>query len=473
MTARMTSAELVALLDDVAMTVRRHVEIVEDPDPEPTRVTVTATPGDQQIRLDWAVTPESAADQITGWLPRRGGSDATNAGPWSPSVPDPPSATGRTFDKLRNGVEYPVGVRALFADGTTIEASTKATPRSPTPGPTPGPVPPGSRVLPYVGRSGLGHNSGAFVGGDDVAATKYFVDYRQSELDAYLTFVTRDKGWGPMGAIHPSWARFVRAGGIVIISIPPQPQGQRNDVTARGGNDGWWRDYGGQLRAAGLTERTVLRAGWECNGWWYDWSWGNDDGTRSAKNSPGSYVDAIRHVSDSAKTTNPGLLVSMNLNRGSRRAGHDWRTVADALTEISPVTGQRYVDILELDSYDMYPGATTEDRWQEQIRQDPGPYTVEAYCRARGVQLGYGEWGPIKAGGAGGTGGGDNPRYAHGMWDLFRRQRDILAYEIAYPHIGTNDYDHRWVNPPIKPKFSQAYLAHWRHPAPGATPAGP
>jgi hypothetical protein len=459
MTAKMTSAELVELLDDVALAVRRHVEIVDDPDPERPTVTATAVAGDGQVTVAWSITPETAAELLTGWLDGRNGNDVTGAGPWS--VTDPPEVRSRTFLKLVNGREYEFTVKALFSDGSTVTATVKATPKAGIPGP----IPPGGGALPYVGRSGLGHNSGVFVGGDDVAATQYFVDYRKAEIDAYLTFVERNKGWGPMGDIHPSWARFVRAGGIVIISIPPQPQGQRNDATARGANSIWWRDYGTRLKDAGLTERTVLRAGWECSGWWYDWSWGDDKG-HPAKNSPESYVAAIRNVSDSAKTTNPGLLVSMNLNRGSRRAGHDWRSVADALTEVSPVTGKRYVDIIELDSYDMYPGASTDARWLEQVRQDPGPDTVEAYCRARGVQLGYGEWGPIKAGGAGGTGGGDNRRYAHGMWELFQRAKDVLAYEIAYPHIGTNDYDHRWVNPPIKPRFSEAYLSHWSKPIP-------
>jgi hypothetical protein len=263
-----------------------------------------------------------------------------------------------------------------------------------------------------------------------------------------------------MGVIHPSWAPFAAAGGIVIISIPPQPEGQRNGATAQGKNDAWWRGYGSNLAAAGLSERTVLRVGWECNGWWYDWSWGDEPG-RAAKNTPDSYTAAFRRVSDSAKTGNPGLLCSLNLNRGSRRTGYDWRAVADAVTEVSPVTGQRYADIITLDSYDMHPGASSDERWREQVGQDPGPGTVAAYCRGRGAQIGYEEWGPIKAGGAGGTGGGDNPRYAHGMWGVFQEQRDILAYEIAYPHVGTNDYDHRWTGGQ-KPRFSAAYLEHWR-----------
>jgi hypothetical protein len=463
-TARMSAAEFAALADDVVLAMRRHVTIVDEVEPVPQRpvVTATATAGDGQARLEWSITPAEAGELVTGWVPRRGGKDRTNAGPWSPATPDPATARGRTFEKLVNGVEYEFGVKALMADGTVIEAApVTATPKA-SATTTPGPGPSPSGALPYVGRSGLGHNSGVFVGGDDVAATKTFVDYRKSELDAYLTFVTRDRGWGLMGAIHPSWPRFVQAGGIVIISIPPQPEGQRNAATAAGKANAWWRDYGARLATAGMTQRTVLRVGWECNGWWYDWSWGDEPG-RAAKNTPESYVAAVRHVSDSAKSTNPGLLCSMNLNRGSRRAGHNWRAVADALTEISPVTGKRYVDIVTLDSYDMYPGATSDARWLEQIGQDPGPESVAAYCRARGVQLGYEEWAPIKAGGAGGTGGGDNARYGHGMWRLFQAQRDILAYEIAYPHIGTGDYDHRWLDGQ-KPAFSEAYLSHWRRP---------
>lgn len=465
MTARMSAAEFAALADDVVLAMRRHVTIVDEVEPVPQRpvVTATATAGDGQARLEWSITPAEAGELVTGWVPRRGGKDRTNAGPWSPATPDPATARGRTFEKLVNGVEYEFGVKALMADGTVIEAApVTATPKA-SATTTPGPGPSPSGALPYVGRSGLGHNSGVFVGGDDVAATKYFVDYRKSELDAYLTFVTRDRGWGPMGAIHASWPKFVQAGGIVIISIPPQPAGQRNDATARGENNAWWRDYGADLKEAGLTQRTVLRAGWECSGWWYDWSWG-DDRNHAAKNRPESYVAAIRNVSDSAKTTNPGLLVSMNLNRGSRRAGHDWRAVADALTEVSPVTGKRYVDIIELDSYDMYKAATDPASWQAQIGQDPGPLSVGEYCRRRGVQLGYGEWGPIRPGGADGTGGGDNAFYCHAMWDLFQEQADILAYEIAYEHSGTNSYDHRWVSANLKPRFSEAYLSHWRRP---------
>lgn len=451
MTAKMTSAELVALLDDVAVTVRRHIAVA-DPEPEQATVAVTATAGDGQVTLAWDLSPASAVERLTGWLDGRNGSDATGAGPWS--VTDPPETRSRTFLKLVNGREYEFTVKALFSDGSTAVAKVKATPAAGIPGP----IPPGAGAVPYVGRSGLGHNSGAFVGGQDVAATRYFVDYRKTEIDAYLTFTTR-KTWDQMFTLHPSWVEFVKAGGIVIVSNPPQPEPEGNTRTAAGDHDERWRAYGTELDGAGLNvNRFVKRLGWECNGDWYAWSWG----APKKRNTPESYIAAVQHVSDALKTTAPNVRVSVNLNRGNRRDGYDWRRLMDQLTAVSPVTGQRYVDIVGLDSYDMYRAARNAGEWQAQISQDPGPLTVGAYCRDNGVQIAYEEWGPIRPGGADGTGGGDNPYYAKAMWGLFKQQADILAYEIAYEHTGTNSYDHRWVSANLKPKFSEAYLSHWR-----------
>jgi hypothetical protein len=340
--------------------------------------------------------------------------------------------------------------QSAWTDGPAVEFGvTVPTPGSPVPG-----------GIELTGRSGLDINLGVFVGGSDIASTGYFTTYLGRPIDAYLTFTGRSS-WSAMHTIHSSWAAFVAAGGIVINANPPQPEPQKNGDTAAGLNNTRWRDYGTALAGAGLNTGTfVNRIGWECNGNWYKWSWGSPD--IGNQNTPESYIAAVKHVSDSIKTTAPNTKISVNFNRNNKRTGYDWRTLLNALLGNGPNSGQPYIDVVGLDSYDMYNAATDASTWTAQINQDPGPLSLASWCRANGKQLAYEEWGPVRSGGANGTGGGDNPYYCHAMADLMRSQTDILAYSIAYEHEGTNDYSHSWVpsNSPEypKPNFSAAFL---------------
>lgn len=301
----------------------------------------------------------------------------------------------------------------------------------------------------YLTRSGLQWNSGAFYGGTDAgdATGSPASTLRSKAMDVYLTFQSRGS-WSELHSIDSSWAGFP---GILVISIPFQPEGQNDAATAVGTNDARWTAYGTALASAGLNRaRTVIRLGWEQNGNWYDWAWGGSG------NTPASYVAAYKKVVNAVKVHAPLVKFNTNYNRNNKdgRGPTDWKTVTTQLVG--------YADIVGLDCYDMYSASKTDAQWiANQLNQDPGLTSVATFCRANGMLMSLDEWAPVASTGAGGTGGGDNPYYITRMWDWLIANADVIAYESFYDHVGTSDYNHL-ITDGSKPNAANAYRSHLR-----------
>lgn len=325
------------------------------------------------------------------------------------------SGTWRAF-----GTYNLLGGASDWVDGPSTSASVTV-PTTPTPPPGPGPA----GAIPLIGNSGLAWNSGTFQSGNDVAASLSFGTWRGRPLDAMLTFGDRSS-WTGMFQIHSSWAPF---NGLLINSIPPQPQGSNDAATAAGDNNTRWRNYGTALAAAGLNRNRYMIRIWEVNGDWYDWAMGG------GKNSAATFVRAIQNISTAVKSTAPNVKISVNFNRGNS-FGADWRTaVMDPLIQSGP--SGRYVDNIGLDSYDWYPGQTNSTNWNNAKGQNPGLDTIADYCRDNGIQMSLEEWALVSAsGGASGAAGGDNAYYITQMWDWFVDNADILSYEGYYNNAG-------------------------------------
>lgn len=317
--------------------------------------------------------------------------------------------------------------------------------RTYTPGTPPPTTPPvGSKNFPaiHTTRSGLPWNSGTFVGGMDVNSAQTFFNWRGTPGDAYLTFAD-GSNWNTLFTINDSWRTWP---GVLVLTLSPQPGGESNAASAAGQNNQRWRDYGSKLAAAGLNnDRTVLRIGWEGNGNWYKWAWGG-------QSNPTEYVNAIKNVVTSVKATAPNVKISINVNKNNKKAGVEWqRDIYNPLKD--------YLDIIGLDTYDMYGPAKNDAQWQsEQINQDPGLKSVSTWARANGKLMALEEWATI---GNASVGGQDNPYYIERMWDWLNTNKDVIAYEIFYDHYGTSDYNHTISNG-SKPNAAAAYRSQSR-----------
>lgn len=438
MTARLTSAEYARLLAELAetttATIRRHITVEDDPDPQRPVVTATVTAGDGQAHLEWSITPASAGELVTGWIPRRGGNDRTNAGPWSPSAPDPSGARGRTFDKLVNGVEYEFGVKALMADGTVIEAApVTATPRGPVPGPVPA-------LVPLVGKSGLPFNSIVFRRTPADADT--FGRWRGRRADGLMWF-TRRQTWADFRQDWAGKAAYLDAGHLVVTRICHAPTAEGAAMNTKGAADAYrqqQRDLGAWLAGQGLNHPLhVLSVDWEFNGDWYPWS-ARNGGAAALK---ASLRNCITNLRAGGLTR---VLFALCGNKGPSQSGV-------GIAEVMP--GREYVDVYGVDAYDHWQAAFTAEQWRTETARDPGLATVRALAARDGVMWSHDEGGNSH----GPSGGGDNPAYWEFLWQFLTEDPTRLAWHTTYDDRGAPaSLRHDFA---ANPKSTAAYLSHW------------
>ncbi len=182
---------------------------------------------------------------------------------------------------------------------------------------------------------------------------------------------------------------------------------------AAGSYNSKWRQFGQNIKAAGLDDETIIRLGWEFNGNWYKWQ----------ARDPQQFARCWRQIVTSAESVAPALRWDWNVNRGRGQS------VADARLAYP---GDAYVDIVGVDSYDAWPGARDEVGWQAQYS---GPYGLKFwadFAAAHGKKLSVGEWGNSTGPVASGQSGGDNPFYIAKMVNFFRSQGGNLAYEAYF-----------------------------------------
>ncbi len=313
--------------------------------------------------------------------------------------------------------------------------------------PTPTPTTPGG--VPLIGISGLAWNSGTFQGGRSASDMTSFGTWRGRPLDAFLTFSDR-WSWAGMFEIQADWPAWP---GVIIISTPPQPDGQNCAATAAGTNDQRWRDYGSALTAAGLnTDKFIVRV-WEVNGSWYSWSLTN--------NSEATFIAAMKRMSTALKSTAPNVKISLNWNRGYSGWGGSWENVTEALIGSGP--SGRYIDVVGIDSYDWYPAQNNLSNWNNAQGQYPSMSAMATWVRARGLQMSLEEWALISAsGGSGGGAVGDDPYYIGKMWDFFVDNADVIAYEGYYNHDGAPSTLQHVITSGVYPNAAAAYRSSTR-----------
>src|SRR4030095_3058110 len=119
---------------------------------------------------------------------------------------------------------------------------------------------------------------------------------------------------------------------------------------------------------------TIIRLGWEFNGDWYKW----------AAYDPGAFAGCFRKIVGAAEQTAPGLRWDWTVNRGP---GQSVRDARDAYP------GDAFVDIVGIDSYDIWPGVSDDPSCAVHLN---GPYGLKFwadFAAQHGKKLSVPEWG--------------------------------------------------------------------------------
>jgi len=261
--------------------------------------------------------------------------------------------------------------------------------------------------------SGLPWVSGVFSRGQGVVGVQSFGDWRGAPVDVIVDWGAR-QSWDDV--IDPKFlfSTWKNTPYTKVIGIAPIPEGDGGATMAgcaAGSYNDKWRQFGANFKAAGIDDETVIRLGWEFNGDWFKWQ----------ANDPGQFAECWRQIVSSAEQTAPALLWDWNVNRGKGASVTDARQA---------YPGDAYVDIVGVDSYDMWPGVTSEASWAEHYS---GPYGLRFwsdFARDHGKRISVPEWAVYPANA--GSNGGDNAFYISKMRGFFKSQGSHLAYESYF-----------------------------------------
>jgi hypothetical protein len=262
-------------------------------------------------------------------------------------------------------------------------------------------------------RSGMPWLSGAFIPGDQPAWHEVFGLWRGAPTDIAVTYIPGET-WDDI--VAPAWlyGSWKDAPQTISIGTPLLPKtGATLAACAKGTYDANWRKFGSVIADVGVASKTILRLGWELNGNWQPW----------AATDPALFAACWRRVFKAVESEARAVRWDFNVNRGLSSANVDPR-------EAYP--GDAYVDIVGIDSFDGYPPATTEAGWKAQYAGTQGLKFWADFARQHRKKLSVPEWGVYPGPAWGANGGGDNAAYVAKMFEFFRSQADILAYESYF-----------------------------------------
>ena len=271
--------------------------------------------------------------------------------------------------------------------------------------------------------SGLPWSSGAYLPGATPAALAAFGAWRGRPADVVTAWGNR-ASWNDVidpAFIYKQWQGAPQTLALGVAMLPEQVAGVSLAACAAGDYDSYWRTFGTDITSYGLGS-SIIRLGWEFNGNWYLWQ----------ATSPATWAQCWQQVVTSARATAPNLQLDWNVNRGAS-AGLADPTLA--------YPGDAYVTTIGVDSYDMWPAATTPANWNTQLNGPQGLNYWLAFAKAHGKQLAVPEWGSVTTGG---SPGGDNPAYVNDMVAFFTANAHAIAYESTFQaatvggNYGTN-----------------------------------
>ena len=265
-------------------------------------------------------------------------------------------------------------------------------------------------------RSGMPWASGVYLPNATPASVAGFGTWRGTPVDVATVWPNRSS-WNDI--VNPAWLYRLWKGAPekVVFTVAMLPGGVRHvsiQACAAGSYDSRWRQFGTNISRYGLG-KSIIRLGWEFNGKWYIWR----------ATDPAVWAACWRQIVTSARTTAPGLQWDWNVNRGVS-AGLADPTLA--------YPGNAYVDTIGVDSYDIWPPATTSANWGRQLNRTQGLMYWLNFAKAHGKQFAVPEWGNVMPGtvAKGNHAGGDDPAYVNDMLGFFQAHSANLAWESNF-----------------------------------------
>jgi hypothetical protein len=263
--------------------------------------------------------------------------------------------------------------------------------------------------------------SGVYLPNATPASVDAFGAWRGTPVDVATVWPSR-ASWNDI--VNPAWLYQRWQGSPVTVAFtePMLPEGVAGvtiQACAAGSYNSYWRQFGTNISVYGLGN-SIVRLGWEFNGNWYIW----------AATNPAAWVQCWQQIVTSARATAPGLQWDWNVNRGAS-AGLADPTLA--------YPGDAYVNSVGVDTYDMWPAATTASGWNSQLNGTQGLMYWLNFAKAHGKQFAVPEWGNILPGttAPGSNAGGDDPAYVNDMIGFFQAHSAILSWESNFQGPST------------------------------------
>ncbi|MCX7630986.1 MAG: glycosyl hydrolase [Geminicoccaceae bacterium] len=268
-----------------------------------------------------------------------------------------------------------------------------------------------------------------------------FETWRGSRFSALHHWMYHDT-WANMvrwvREVGSPWLVRIREGRLISVSVPLLPNESKGQLAqcAAGAFDVHFRRMAQDFVAIGAGD-AIIRLGAEANGWWQAYSInGNYD----------AYKGCFRRAVQVMRSVAPNLKFEWPMNR--EVYANKYQTTASRA-----YPGDDVVDIVGMSYYDMWPAATSEAVWNSSFAPELNFYAN--FARSRGKKLGFGEWGLGKRDG----GGFDNPFFMRKMFDFFRANASLIAYETVFncgPGTEFRIYPETW-----NPQAALAYRTLW------------
>ena len=283
-------------------------------------------------------------------------------------------------------------------------------------------------------------SSGVYEPAETPAAVSAFGAWRGAPVTVATVWPARSI-WNDF--VDPAWLYKRWQGSSVKVAfgepmLPADVAGVTLQACAAGTYNSYWRQFGTNISAFGLGD-SIIRLGWEFNDTAYIWQASN----------PATWAQCWREIVTSAWSTAPGLQFDWNVNRG---------TSAGLTDPALAYPGNAYVDTIGVDSYDMWPPATTAAGWNQQLNGTQGLMYWYDFAQAHGKKFAVPEWGNVTpcSTAPGANAGGDDAAYVNDMYHFFQAHSASLAWESNFQGPSTGGV---YGTGSLVPKASAAYKA--------------
>jgi hypothetical protein len=205
---------------------------------------------------------------------------------------------------------------------------------------------------------------------------------------------------------------------VVSLALMPRSERKQHQRCASGAFDGYFREFGALIAAAGAGH-AVVRLGWEANAGSGSHPWGIDQPSEIP-----AYAACFRQAVAALRSTAPGVRIEWtNAKKGKLR-----------VSELEAYPGDASVDVWGVHYYDSGPRKATQAVWDDYAKRTDvgGPWGIDMWlqeARARGKSLSVPEWGVWDNGEPADP---DNPLYIENMYRFFRSNAAGIEYENYY-----------------------------------------